>query len=444
MARVRSVRLPVLAVGALALAGFAWAAPAHADESASDDRLRRLEEALRRQSEETERLRRDFDAYRAANPSGRTPSPDEVGAAVDAYLASTGAVDASVVATHGAGGIRWGGYLNLEFHAPSEGHSEFDLHRLILAADGPITDRIDFSCEIEFEHGGVSDEIDGEIVVEKAEVVFHACEDFEPKAGWLLIPFGRFNLYHDDPINDFTVRPFTARFLVPTGFGQPGIGVQGAKPFGAGHVLSYDVALTNGYRDAFTADEGVREARQGGDENEGKQLWGRVAVTWCATSFLDVLETELSGTWARYDAEGRNDLTGWAVDVLVRKGPFEAKGEYVAYDYERDDQDPADAIEGQSGAWVEAAWHFFPTFWCGCRSAFLTDTSLFTLAARWQWMDLDDHVTGATFEDDLAAWSLGLNWRVTERTVFRVDHTWFDAEGGDDETEWTASFSTYF
>src|SRR5678816_3167813 len=101
---------------------------------------------------------------------------------------------------------------------------------------------------IEFEHGGVSDEIEGEVVVESAEVVFRMCDSINPKFGWLLVPFGLYNSRHDDPINDFTDRPFTGTFLVPTGFGQPGIGVEGARPFGAGHVFSYDLAFTNGYR----------------------------------------------------------------------------------------------------------------------------------------------------------------------------------------------------
>jgi hypothetical protein len=362
---------------------------------------------------------------------------------MEAYLAASGPEPLPVTAPSFGRGVRWGGYVSLEFRDPSDGPSAFDLHRLILSADAAISDRVDFRAEIEFEHGGVSDEIDGEIVVEKAEVVLHVCDAINPKLGWLLIPFGRYNLYHDDPINDFTTRPFTATYLVPTGFGQPGVGVEGARAFGAGHVLSYDVAFTNGYRDAFTADEGVREARHAEDENHGKQVWARVAATW-RTCFLDTLETGVSGTYGIYDDRDENAITGYALDLLVRKGPFELKAEYVAYDYERDASDPAGSIEGQSALCLEAAWHFFPCGARGCTAAYLTDTSLFTLAARYQWMDLDDHVRGATFEDDLRSWSVGLNYRVTERTVFRIDHTWFDSENDGSRREWTASLSTFF
>ena len=59
-------------------------------------------------------------------------------------------------------------------------------------------------------------------------------------------------------------------------------------------------------------------------------------------------------------------------------------------------------------------------------------------------MDLDDLVTGATFEDDLQAFSLGLNYRLSEKTVFRIDYTWFFPELGSDQGEFTFSMSTYF
>lgn len=429
--------------GCVAVAAAASFAPGAVADDGPDDRIRRLEEALERQAAAMEGLRRDFDAYRREHPPGVAPTDDEIRAAVGAYLASSGAAELRLDAAAPPHGLRFGGYFHWRFQDGSEDASYFDQHRVVLTADADITRCIDFEMELEIEHGGVSDEIEGEVVLEKAEVQAHLSDLFNPKVGWLLVPFGRYNLYHDDPINDLTNRPFTARYLVPTGFGQPGIGADGAAPFGCGHVFSYDVAVTNGYRDAFDAENGVRDARQAEDENEGKQVWGRLAVTW-ETGVLDHLETGLSGTYGLYDADDDEAITGFALDLLARKGPFELKAEYVAYHYERDAGAPPDAVEGQSALWLEAAWHFFPCAWRSCRSCLVEDTSLFTLVARWQTMDLDDDVTGASFNDDLSAWTAGLNYRVNERTVFRVDHTWYDAARDEDRTEWTVSVSTFF
>ena len=433
--------------GALHVAGLAvLAPPAFADpDDGEQDRVQRLEDALKRQAEETDRLRREFESYRQENPSGLRLTADETRSAIDAYLAATPPPAPVLSAGGGGSGVQWGGYYGFEYFAPSNAKkSYFDLHRLILSGDAAITDRIDLQFELEVEHGGIGNELDGDVNFEYAEVVFHVSDAFNPKLGGLLIPFGRFNLYHDDPLNDFALRPFVARYLVPTGFGQPGIGVEGAVPFGCGHTFSYDVALTNGFEDAFSDNRGARTARQpwDGDNNDSKEVWGRAAVTWC-TGFLDYLETGVSGTWSRYDDAGDNDLTGFGVDVLLRKGPFEVKGEYVRYDLERDAADPAGAVEGLDATWIEAAYHFFPCFWEGC-GGIVQDTSLFTLAVRWQHMDLNDRVTGAAFEDDLSAFSVGLNLRITERTVLRVDHTWYDAEKADDYEEFAFSFATYF
>ncbi len=418
----------------------AVSAPAAID---ADERLRRLEEAFQKQAARLSDVERELEVRKASDRALLKPSGDEASAAVTTYLNAAPKDVVAVESTEGSGGLHWGGYFSLVYSDRSDTNSRFDNTRLVLAADGAITPFIDFDMELEIEHGGIADAIDGEIELEKAEVSFHVSDAFVPKIGWLLVPFGRFNAYHDDPLNDFSTRPFTARFLVPTGFGQPGIGFEGAMPLScAGHVLSYSAALTNGFRDNFSAARGTRDAVQSTDENDGKQAWARAAVTW-KTCVFDYLETGLSGTGGIYDLDDERTITGYALDFLVRKGPFEAKGEYVAYQMERNAADPVDAIEGMWGLWLEAAYHFYPGFWACGNPAFTTDTSLFTLAVRYQSQDLHDRYRGLAFEDDLDAYSVGLNYRITERTLFRVDHTWFRPSVLSDETEWTFSFSTF-
>jgi hypothetical protein len=162
------------------------------------------------------------------------------------------------------------------------------------------------------------------------------------------------------------------------------------------------------------------------------------------TCWADTLEIGASGTWGRYDDAGDNDIWGYGFDFLLRRGPWEFKGEYIAYDLERDASDPASAVRGQDGLWLEAGFHFMPASWRRCPGAFVTDDSHFTLAARYQHMDTHDLVTGAAFEDDLDAWSIGLNYRITERTLFRIDHTWYEPIHGEQVREFTASFATWF
>jgi len=398
------------------------------------DRVQQLEEDLAS-------LRKEFEAYRAANPPRPASSPEQLTQEVQTYLSEQGPALPDAPRSRG---VRLGGYTTFSWLDPRDEPARFDLDRLVFTVSGSVSDGIDFLTEIEFEGGGITDEFDGEIAIEQAMVTFHLSELFNPKFGWLLIPFGRYNLYHDDPLNDFTVRPFTARYLVPTGFGQPGIGMTGSVTLQrSGHVLTYDVVLTNGFRDAFTADEGTREARQNGENNDGKQVWGRFAAL-LETGVLDHLEIGLSGTYGVYDDDDDDAVSGYAIDFLIRKGPFECKGEWIVYDIGRSATDPLGAVTGQSGLWLEAGWHFFPPRWRRNIRGLVTETSTFVLAVRYQLMDLDDGVTGATVEDDLQAFSLGFDYRLTERTVFRLDYTWYFAELGSDWGELAFSVSTYF
>ncbi len=447
----------VLLVGGLTLGA---GTPARADEGLGA-RLEALERMLKEQAAELARLRAELAQQRGAPapppapPSAEEASPATCGvgpAGLPAAPPPPGAgsvaarpqAQSDLLAGAPSRGLRWGGYGTIEYVAPSDANSHFDLHRLVLTFDAPITRCLDFYGEVEFEHGGIGGPLDGEVIVEQAEFLFRLSDAFRPKAGALLVPFGRTNLYHDDPLHDFTLRPWTGRFLVPTGWGVPGVGAEGDVPLGC-HVFSYDVVANNGVKDAFSASSGIRPARQDweADNNENKQVWGRASMAWRVPGFAR-LETGVSGTFGQYDDAGQNDLSGFAVDLLARAGPFEVKGEYIDYSLERDALDPVGSIEGLNGLWVEAAYHFMPCAWRRACTCLVEPTSHFTLAARYMQTDLHDRVRGAAFRDDLESWGVALNYRLTEATVIRVDHTWFEPVVGPDTHELTVSLSTYF
>ena len=461
----------------LACALGAQAPVARADDG-SEDRLARPEALLLEQTERIRRLEDDVSHWRQqaesrpavaervvrtqatraaprAAPAAAAVAPyEQPGITPDERVELTrlsGGADrlvrapSALVGRASTGGVRWGGYLTAEMRANSSRNTTFDLHRLILQLDAPITDCVDFTAEVEIEHGGIGGGSDGDVRVEQAVVTARLVDWFQPKIGAPLIPFGRYNLHHDDPLADFTIRPWTARYFVPTGFGQPGIGVEGSIGVGCDARLAYDVVLTSGFADDFTAGGGVRGGRQEWDvdNNENKQLWARVVLAG-RNRFLDRYEIGLSGTTGKLDDAGDEALTGWGVDWLLRKGPFELQGEYLRYDIDRGAGAPAGTVHGLDGLWAEAAWHFMPCAWRACDTCLITPTSHFTLAARYQTTDLDDRSVGAAKQDDAESFGVALNYRLTERTVLRLDHTWLHFENAADERELTFSLSTYF
>src|SRR5262245_54543589 len=136
---------------ALVLAALAWggaAQPARAGDTA-EERLQRLEEALKLQAEEIARLKAELAARREAAPTQTAPratapaapppstgpaplpAPPPSPAAGDVIDGVGGPAPQAARATVGeryvsSGGVRWGGYATIEWIAPSNQNSHFD------------------------------------------------------------------------------------------------------------------------------------------------------------------------------------------------------------------------------------------------------------------------------------------------------------------------------
>ncbi len=359
--------------------------------------------------------------------------------------------------------LRWGGYSTIAFLDRQETNSTFSSIRLVPQLEADVSDWLVFGTEIEFEHGGAGAGFldDAEILVEYAELRAQVEKELNFKAGILLIPFLSYNSRHDDPLHEFTDRPYTARNLVPTAFGQPGIGAYGAIDVCDLGSVNYDVTLTNGFDDGFDSEKGARGARSpfNEDNNGNKTFTGRLGAVPHAP-FFDVVDLGGSFLVGTYDAEGKRAIRGYGVDVFVRKGPFDLRGEWGAFELERrnsllvpDDRvafDPKLEIDhptGLRGWYVEGAWRFFPfpEEWRS-RKPFSSESE-FALAVRVQGMDLNTAVRGATPTDDRNATAIALSFRPSAKTVIRVAYEWvrsaFDGPGTR-QNSLTASISTYF
>jgi hypothetical protein len=378
----------------------------------------------------------------------------EVDQEVDMYLESTEQTGdrpfAGQQADQGWGSerVRIGGYFSLEYRDEDGKNSEFDFHRLVLLISADIAEAISFRTEIEFEGGGADvDFLDGnEILIEYAELQFDLIEDnLNFIVGVVLIPWGRFNFYHDDPMNDLTDRPLVARRIGAIAFGQPGVALSGLLATESNWFFDYKLALVQGFGEEFTTNGGSRSARQSfrSDNNHNKQVFGRLVIA-APVSFLDVLEFGGSATYGKWDDNNDHADYGWGVEMFAKRGAWEFTAEYMAIRIEQDPAAPATDPRRQSGWYVQVGYHFFPDAWRG-RHALLTDESTFTLTLRVEEIDLNDATTGSTFRDDLFQTTIGLNFRPVERTVFKVDFVWVDSEQPDSpEYRVLLSWATYF
>ena len=328
--------------------------------------------------------------------------------------------------------VRIGGYFTIEFRDDGDGEPMvFDFHRLVPKIQAEIAEGISFETEIEIEGGGadVSFLTDNEILVEYAELSFELWDEkLDFVAGLILLPWGRFNLYHDDPLSDLADRPLVSRYIGTVAAQQPGIAVEGTLEIGNGWFLDYDVALVQGFTEGFSTSSGARGTRPSfrEDNNNNKQVFGRFVVT-SPLRVVDTLELGTSFTYGKWDDGGDFADYGWAVDLFVKRGPVRFTAEYMWLRVEQPVAAPATDPRRMSGWYAEIAYDFFPATWRG-KHVLLTDESTFTLVVRVEGLDLNHATSGTALRDDLSQVTIGFAFRPVRRTVVKVSYAFVDSD----------------
>ncbi|MCB9799196.1 MAG: hypothetical protein H6757_00375 [Candidatus Omnitrophica bacterium] len=333
-----------------------------------------------------------------------------------------------VADTHsGFGKVSVGGYADIELENFQNNNSTFDQHRFVLNIGAEVGERLRFYSEYEIEHGGPNAAGgDGEAKVEQAWMDFLINDAVNLRAGALLVPFGRYNLYHDSDLQDLTDRPLVARDVIPTTWTESGAGFYGEFNPAIGNFEDLEVAyqfyFINGLSTGFS-DTGLGGARGSleSDNNNNKALVGRLV-------FSPALGQELgiSGYAGEASSEG-DDIYGIGVDFLSAWGPWEFLGEWAYFSTEESD---AGVLGGTGeipdffqGAYLQANYHFWFDF---LNDTFLGSTfenPTFTLVGRFDWARIGDDFDVATTKDNEEwRWTLGINYRPVESWVLKLEY----------------------
>ena len=291
----------------------------------------------------------------------------------------------------GFGNVSVGGYGSLEFENFENANSTFDQARFILNIGAQPHERLLFYSEFEIEHGGTNyPGGDGEVKVEQAWASYNINDWMNLKGGIVLVPFGKFNLLHDDDIQDLTERPLVARRVIPSTWTDAGFGLLGELPIGEtlnwkllpDFYLNYEAYVVNGL-DEDISDTGLRNARgsASNDLNNTKDLVGRLGFGLSRN-----LELGLTGYFGKYGRSGsatrngNNNIVGLGSDVNFKRGPFELVGDFAYWgfedgaliDHDNDNVagDEVSAPQYMRGFYIEPRYHFWPkflnnTFWAG-------------------------------------------------------------------------------
>jgi hypothetical protein len=161
-------------------------------------------------------------------------------------------------------GLSLGGYGEFNFQKlvsdKGGGRDRFDMQRFVLYTGYKFTDRILLNSEIEFEHGVVGGDKDGEVEVEFLTLDFLAWDALNFRAGLLLVPMGFINEIHEPPFFHGVKRPEVEQRIIPTTWREGGVGVFGTLAPG----LEYRAYLLNGLDATGFTSDGIRGGRQEG------------------------------------------------------------------------------------------------------------------------------------------------------------------------------------
>ncbi len=329
----------------------------------------------------------------------------------------------------GFGNVSLGGYFDMEYLDRENEESTFRQHRWIINIGAQLAERIRFNSEYEIEYGGPNTPGgDGEVKVEQAYGDYLINDMINLRAGAILSPFGRYNLYHDSDLQDLTDRPLLARDVVPTTWTEAGYGFFGEfNPVIGSYedlMLNYEIYAVNGL-DAGFSDTGLSGGRSGlkTDNNDDKAIVGRVT----ASPFLGH-EVAVSGYTGEYNGNG-DAITGIGFDTLNTFGPLELITEYAYFGVDETPTATSDVANYFQGAYAQLNYHFWPEF---LNDTFLGrgfDHPTFTFVNRYDWAKIgDDSDAVGSGDNEEDRYTIGLNYRPLDSFVVKFEYQFSHTE----------------
>jgi hypothetical protein len=332
---------------------FAVAGPAGASDPG---RIEELERKVQELEQEIDELRRKGAPENAPQAAATEPA------------SARGALEGALER------VRIGGYGSVRFEENNadDEHTTFTFRRFVLTTDAAMAPKLRFFLELEFERfrllelersvepeeGGlkVEQEIEGtadsEISLEQVWLEYALLDALRFRAGGVLVPLGRFNLYHDDNRWDLPRRSLVDRGVpvlpVKSAWNELGAGFTGQVSFGESAELGYHLYVVNGATLEPEVEEVVQTRSErrdkleleakftpftgtfGNDVKDAKSVTGRLALS-------PALGHEVAGSFyfGRYtpDFLPSENVAAFAFDGLSIWGPFEVEAEFVQSDF---------------------------------------------------------------------------------------------------------------
>ncbi len=227
----------------LLLAWFIVAGILPAVAGEREERLREIEQKIEVLAEEVEKLR-----------LGAVAEPE--------YISYTGLGPAASKVYGVDRGLSIGGYGEIAYanYQHSSKNDLADIYRFILYTGYKFNDWIVMNTELEFEHAGIGnvEKRKAETTVEFMYLDFMLSKPFNVRAGYMLMPIGFINEYHEPSVYYGSFRPDLETYIIPSTWSEIGL-----MAYGSVGNVAYKTAVVNGLRaDLFKSSSWIRSGRQ--------------------------------------------------------------------------------------------------------------------------------------------------------------------------------------
>lgn len=346
------------------------------------------------------------------------------------------------------GGLSIGGYGEVLYQSkeskdqagnPGGGEKNLDALRLVFYTGYKFSDKVVFNSEVEFEHGGYSDEHpEGEVVVEFAYLDFLLSKAFNIRAGQMLVPMGFINELHEPPAFLGSRRPMVERTILPTTWHENGAGIHGEL---SGN-LAYRVYVMNGLNGAKFSGEGIRDGRQAGKEANAQSLAFTGRLDWSGMPGL------LVGA-SFYTGNSNQSGTGAALRTTMMDvhAEYKAKGLQVRGLY---------AATSNSKPWLEslgnadAARETGTRQWGGYLEAgydLLDGRQSLVPFLRWERFNTQAEVIPTVSADPGNDWKVvtaGVNYKPLPQVAVKADYQKLENRGLTGRNQWNVALGFFF
>jgi len=305
--------------------------------------------------------------------------------------------------------LSFGGYGKIDYvYESREGQTNRDLldvYRYIGYIGYKFTDDIILNTEIEFEHGGAEDGAtgrDGYVIIEFLYLDFLFNDNFNLRAGNMLVPMGLVNMRHEPTVFTTVQRPNTSNKLIPSTWHENGIMAHGQ----ISENLSYNLGAFSALqldRGAGQGNDWLRESRVGSFRNGKDERLGLAGV-----GRIDY--TGIEGLYTGASVYVDSNLVIADVHFDYTKDAFRTYGVYTQTSRS---EKVVGEPEKAKGGFINVGYDML---------SFTQSDNKMPVFVQYETVSAQDKITGGTGKDSTDTITVGVNYFPTEQVVLKADY----------------------